>query len=353
VNETFEDQLRTDLHAATRHTAYPSIEPADVIAEGRRVVRRRHRLQALGAAAAVAAIAVGGVLATDAGRTTTAPPAGPSTTTSATSTHTAVFNPNMPANRQFVVEVAPEGSADANVSYYEVDLTSKQRSLLGRSSTRGVGDGITWGRGDANVILGLYPKDAFGALPLFNPPATAGFDMAVEVMEGTGYQAFMLGSENAATLEAFEGLVWSMPGGGIHGPDGSLPTADFLDEKSVSTAKVFVVPGLETVGLDLLGPVATAPITEPGTFTVHTSSRTADGKTQLNVYGLVQQGSTDLHLTFSDGTTVTMPARTEPLGTTGYDAFYAEATGPEGARLLTVGWVDPSGTKQSRTAGKD
>jgi hypothetical protein len=76
VNDLFEDQLRSDLHAAAGHTAYPSIDPATVIGEGRRVVRRRHRLQALGAAAAVAAIAVGGVLATDVGRTTTAPPAG-------------------------------------------------------------------------------------------------------------------------------------------------------------------------------------------------------------------------------------------------------------------------------------
>ncbi|HEY7717533.1 MAG TPA: hypothetical protein VH915_02160, partial [Pedococcus sp.] len=130
MNETFEDQLRTDLHAATRHTAYPSIEPADVIAEGRRVVRRRHRLQALGAAAAVAAIAVGGVIATDAGRATTAPPAGPSTTVDATAVRSAVFNVTQPTNRQFLVEVAPEASTDANISYYEVDVTTKERRLL-------------------------------------------------------------------------------------------------------------------------------------------------------------------------------------------------------------------------------
>jgi hypothetical protein len=352
MTSTFEDQLREDLHAAAGHTVYDSIDPTEVIGEGRRVVRRRHRLQALGTAAAVAVIAVGGFLATDAGRTTTSPPAGPSTTTSPAATRSAVFNPGIPANRQFVVEVAPEGSADANVSYYEVDLTSRQRILLGRSSTRGVGDGVTWGRGDANIILGLYPKDAIGAVPLFSPPATAGFDMAVEVMEGTGYQAFMLGSDDPSTLEAFQGLVWSMPGDGIHGPDGLLPTADFLDEKSVSTAKVWVAPSHGTVGLDLPGPVASAPIAEPGTYTVHTMSSTVDGKAQLHVYGLLQQGSTDLHLTFSDGTEVTEPAATEPLGTTGYDAFYAQATGPEGARLLTVGWVDPSGTKQSRDVGK-
>ena len=75
MNNTFEDQLRADLHAAAGQPAYGSIDPTQVIGEGRRVVRRRHRLQALGAAAAVAVLGVGGFLATDTGRATTAPPA--------------------------------------------------------------------------------------------------------------------------------------------------------------------------------------------------------------------------------------------------------------------------------------
>lgn len=80
MNDLFEDQLRADLHSAAGRPAYDSIDPTEVIGEGRRVVRRRHRTQALGAAAAVAVIGVGGFLATDAGRTTTAPPARHSTT---------------------------------------------------------------------------------------------------------------------------------------------------------------------------------------------------------------------------------------------------------------------------------
>lgn len=75
MNDLFEDQLRAYLHAAAGRPAYDSIDPTEVIGEGRRVVRRRHRLQALGTAAAVAVLGVGGFLATDTGRTTTAPPA--------------------------------------------------------------------------------------------------------------------------------------------------------------------------------------------------------------------------------------------------------------------------------------
>lgn len=80
MNDLFEDHLRTDLHTAAGRPAYDSIDPTEVIGEGRRVVRRRHRIQALAAATAVAVIGVGGFLATDAGRTATAPPAHHSTT---------------------------------------------------------------------------------------------------------------------------------------------------------------------------------------------------------------------------------------------------------------------------------
>lgn len=80
MNDLFEDQLRADLHTAAGRPAYDPIDPTQVIGEGRRVVRRRHRIQAIGAAAAVAVIGVGGFLATDTGRTTTAPPAHHSTT---------------------------------------------------------------------------------------------------------------------------------------------------------------------------------------------------------------------------------------------------------------------------------
>ena len=80
MNDLFEDELRADLHTAAGRPAYDFIDPTAVIGEGRRVVRRRHRLQALGAAAAVAVIGVGGFLATDTGRTTTAPPAHRSST---------------------------------------------------------------------------------------------------------------------------------------------------------------------------------------------------------------------------------------------------------------------------------
>lgn len=74
MNDLFEDHLRADLHTAAGRPAYDSIDPTEVIGEGRRVVRRRHRIQALAAATAVAVIGVGGFLATDAGRTATAPP---------------------------------------------------------------------------------------------------------------------------------------------------------------------------------------------------------------------------------------------------------------------------------------
>ena len=67
MNHHFEDQLRADLHAAAGQPAYESIDPAEVIGEGTRFVRRRRRLQAVTAVATVAVLAVGGVIATDTG----------------------------------------------------------------------------------------------------------------------------------------------------------------------------------------------------------------------------------------------------------------------------------------------
>ncbi len=355
MTNTFEDQLREDLHAATSHTAYRSIDPAQVIGEGSRLVQRRRRQRGgLGAVAAVAVLAVGGFLVTDHGRATTAPPAGPSTTTSPASTRSAVFNPGIPANRQFVVDVAPEASAESNVSYYEVDVTTRERTLLGRSSTRGMGDGMTWGTGDpaSGVILGLVPKDAYSAVPLFVPQPTSGFDMAVEMMEGTGYQAFMLGSEDAATLEAFQGLVWSMPGGTVHGPSGVLPVADFPGAGAVEGVRVWVAPELKVFGLDRMGVEEAIPVS--GRLSVHFTSYLDVDTERATAFGLVERGSRDVSLRFSDGTTVTRPVDTAPVGDTGYDAFLAEASGREGTvRLLEVSWTDPFGSRQSRTVGKD
>ena len=354
MTHTFEDQLREDLHAATSRPAYGSVDPALVIAEGSRLVRRRRLRQGAGATAAVALLTVGGFLATDHDRTTSAPPAGPSTTVDATATRSAYFNVTQPTNRQFVVEVAPEAQADANVSYYEVEVATKERTLLGRSSTRGLGDGATWGRGDQDprVILGIMPQYAYGMVALFGPEFRGGARTDVSPVHGTDYQAFLLQADDPATAEKFQGFVWSTPDQTIQGPDGQLPAARFPSSDR-QPVRVWLAPQQQVFGLDRMGIQDVTPIAEPGRFAVQHSSYRDGGTERGTAFGLVEKGSSDVRLRFSDGTTVTRAVETAPLGGTGYDAFLAEASGPEGkVRLLEVSWTDPSGAKLSREVSR-
>ena len=129
MTNTFEDQLREDLHAATSHTAYRSIDLAQVIGEGSRLVRHRRRQRGLGTVAAVAVLAVGGFLVTDHGRATTAPPAGPIKTASAAPLSRAVLDLSDDGTARLIAE------RDAGTALV---LATHDVVLLRRLATRAV-----------------------------------------------------------------------------------------------------------------------------------------------------------------------------------------------------------------------
>jgi hypothetical protein len=223
VNETFEDQLRADLHAATRHTAYPSIDPADVIGEGRRVVRRRHRLQALGAAAAVAAIAVGGVLATDTGRTTTAPPAAPST--SAPPLNRAVLNLTDDGSARFLAELDRD-----RTTVRVIDASGSSRPVVATLRAPGTGerfDVTTAAAPGTGTIVGLLPTGGHLLRAETDAPSREGGYRSDAQSLGPDLTVFGVRFDDASRASGTPRILWAIGQGGVWDGSRSLPSALF------------------------------------------------------------------------------------------------------------------------------
>jgi hypothetical protein len=341
MSTSFETRVREDLRTAADHAAYPAIDPAAVIGEGTRVVRRRHRLQGLGAAAAVAAIAVGGVLATHAGRSTTAPPAGPSTSQGARVAE-AVLNVTHPRNQQFTVSVAPDG----RVAYHVVDLSSGRRTALAEG--RVPASGFTWGSWGAapGVVLAVLPEQAIFGDPVVQPLNEQPFQVSFAPLRGTPYKAVAVVFERASDAKGFRGMVWQTPDGAMHGPRGAVAAARFPSASSPgSPSSVWADPSVGAYGLNAMGPISQQPLPSGG-LAVHTTIAT-DGEHEVTtVFGVAPEGSTGLRATFRDGYAAELRAK----GLTGTDlvAFHAEVRRSPGAGpLLTVTWKDSSGVSHA------
>ena len=224
MNDLFEDQLRADLHTAAGRAAYDSIDLTEVIGEGRRVVRRRHRLQAFGAAA-VAVLGVGGFLATDTGRTTTAPPA--QHHTAAPTEASVVFN-DLTTNFNGVEMTGPSwvrvqlDQATGAVTYTFND--GKGTSTSGGASVAPGGGSITWGTGDQypNLVVGVAPAPATHLTDIGVRGGTGGSTSDAKQLPGTRYQAFVRMYSAKTSVPQLRGFVWADSAGAIRTSDASV-----------------------------------------------------------------------------------------------------------------------------------
>lgn len=231
MNDLFEDQLRADLHTAAGRPAYDAIDPTEVIGEGTRFVRRRRRLQALGAAAAVAVLGVGGFLATDAGRTTTAPPAHLSTTAPV---DRALLQTGDGELGRFLVERAPDGD-EVTV----IDTSDANRAVVGRLRVPDDAKPLSYTVLSArDTLVGLLPRgshllqvttDAVGA--------DTGYRSDVQFL-GPDLTVFGARFDEPGRLESLSRILWADATDMVWEGEVPLPTARF------SAAGDAVVPQL-------------------------------------------------------------------------------------------------------------
>ncbi len=211
-SDTFEDQLREQLHTTTPGP-YAGLDPATVIGAGERVVRRRRVGTALVAAAVVAAVAVGATALTG-GRPTAAPvPAGPSRTSGLGTAHVSIAQNGKPERHYTVTFSAnPDPTTDPDQKG-QTRVTWTQDGVDGSvgSSVDPAHPLATWGvGGDSPFVLGLVPDGAAGSSISVGTDRDYGIEtMAVEPVPGTGWSAFALAFDKPLTgNEPITSLLW-------------------------------------------------------------------------------------------------------------------------------------------------
>jgi hypothetical protein len=220
VNDLFEHQLRADLHTAAGRPAYDSIDPTEVIGEGRRVVRRRHRLQAFGAAAAVAVLGVGGFLATDTGRTTTAPPAHHSSTAPVSR---AVLSLGDDGYGRFILERSPDGD-DVRI----LDTSDAKHVLMARLAIPANGRPLAYTVLSArDTLVGLLPRGSH--LLQVSTDAVGENTGYVSDVQSLGGDLVVFGArfDEPGRLESLSRILWADPTDMVWDTNTPLPSVRF------------------------------------------------------------------------------------------------------------------------------
>jgi hypothetical protein len=367
VNDTFEDQLRADLHAAAGHPAYGSIDPAEVIGEGRRVVRRRHRLQAVGAAAAVAVLGVGGFLVTDTGRTTTTPPAHHSPTVP---TGSSVVFHDLSTNLNGLEVPGPAWvRVDLDQTTGAVTYTfndGKDTSASGHASVAPGGGSITWSTGDGypNLVVGVAPAPAIHLTDIGGRGGTGGSTSDVKLLPGTPYQAFVRLYSATESVSQLQGFVWVDSSGAVRTSDRAVKaySAGFAG-LGRAPSRLATVPDWDWLGVFDDDGASSVWISEAaGTFgneVPRVEMGRLDGTaTQVTVAGLLPAGASLVTPSYALGAG-SHPLLTAPLkdaeGSPGpYTGFFAQFRDEEPKRAPTpwltgIAWTDAGGQRHQGT----
>jgi hypothetical protein len=358
MTSTFEDQLREDLHAAAGHTAYPSIDPTEVIGDGRRFVRRRRRQQAVTAVAAVAVLAVGGLIATDQGRTTTAPPAGPSSITSAAPVSRALLNLSDDGLGRFIAEWTP--GTDGVVI---VDAADDSRPTVARLLLPAAGHQVTAAvLPERGSVIALLPADSH-VLSLDTTAASKNGGYQSDT-KNLGEDLVLYGArfDDPARAQGTARIMWVDGTDMVWDGDVPLPTARFdAPGGAVVPQLVWVDAAHDIWGTsDPVGgslterPLETWSLDSMGSFAPPDSQH--PGRGTFIITGLLPYADvSDLTATWARGVTVVSPLQGRQLTSgdrTNLTAFHAAVT-TEGELpeplLRSVTFTGPDGKKHSHS----
>ncbi|MDQ2755779.1 MAG: hypothetical protein M3Y71_04340 [Actinomycetota bacterium] len=255
-SDTFEDQLREQLHTTTPGP-YAGLDPVAVIGAGERVVRRRRLGTALVAAVVVAAVALG-ASALGGGRPTAEPvPAGPSGTAGTGTAHLKIAQ-NGKSERGYTVTLLPDPDQPGQLreTWRQDGVEGTVGSSVDQSSRR-----ATWGfGGDSPFVLGLVPDEAARSVSMSAKGDFGGYASSVEPVLGTGWSAFVLAYERPLTgSDPFAAMLWIDHLGRPVDRDGNVGAVT-----TVAGRQVYLTRDGATLGVDD-GNGATAATPMPGT----------------------------------------------------------------------------------------
>lgn len=367
MNTTFEDQLREDLRAAAGHAAYGSVDPVHVIAEGTRLVRHRRRRQGIGATATAVLLAVGGFVATDHGRTTTAPPAGP--TTAVASARGSVTFTEMSTNLNGVEVTGPARlrvSLDDSGTVTYTFEDGKGGSTSAGSSISPAGGGVTWGSGGGypNLVVGVAPAPATHLTDIGSRGSTGGSTSDQKPLPGTRYQAFVRLYSDADAVSKLRGFIWVDGSGAVRTSDPAVEafSAGFAG-LGREPSRLAVVPDWDWLGVFDDEGASSVWISEAEGSFGNEVPRVEMGKldgssTRVTAAGILPGDASRITPSYASGAG-THPVQTAPLrrpdGSPGpYTGFFTEFRDHEPQRaprpwLTSIAWTDAIGQRHQST----
>ena len=358
MTHTFEDQLREDLHTAAGQPAYDSIDPTEVIGEGTCFVRRRRRQQAVTAVAAVAVLAVGGLIATDQGRTTTAPPAGPSRTASAAPVSRALLTLGDDGLGRFIAEWTPGTNGVVIIDAADDSRPTVARLLLpagGRQITAAVLPERGW-------IVALLPADSH-VLSIHTTAASKDGGYQSDT-RNLGENLVLYGArfDDPARAQGTPHILWTDGTDMVWDGDAPLPTARFDAPGDVVVPQLVWVDGAngiwgtsDPVGGSLTErPLETWSQDSMGSFAPPDSEH--PGRGTFIITGLLPYAeASKLTATWATGVTVVSPLQGQQLTSgdrTNLTAFHAvvntESELPE-PLLRSVTFTGPDGKEHTHS----
>jgi hypothetical protein len=314
------------------------VEPADVVADGRRLERRQRRRVVLASVAALALLG-GGVGVFDARNVDHTAPAsavGPGTVTVA-------LNKDLFSFRL---------SSGGRVHFGRV-VQGTSRIVSETAATAVNGQAWVVVKDRPNVVLGIAPT-----IDMEEPHvdvvvgySNSGFSGSDENL-GRGLKAYVLEFTNGQDAAGFRGRVFVDPQGRVRGPGGVLPVTTFPSADESGQGGVWVDPRTKTFGLMKRGSLSMRvdALTSTGSAAQVPDDTATTGGVTRRFYGVLPAGSSRVDVEFTPDVDVLAPLRTQALGKD-WVALYTEYRAPTDAQVLgTVVWRDGSGKEHTAEA---
>ena len=321
-----------------------SVDITAVYAGGRRRLRRRTLRRTgfgVGAAAAAAAVAFAVVSPGVGGE---ALPAGPSPSSSTTSSQRVSAEV---LDGRYAVEVIPNAAADQpNVIYYRKQTETGAMIRLAGSDASSEVVSLGSGSGAEGVMLGTAPADATAFLTVTRDmSSTGGVKLDQQPLPGTDYQAVALQFDDPKDVDGYVDTIWTNAVDEVRSANGTmLPTVPIAGGDRFFVARESGVMGVFMAG-GRGG--STRPLSGKTTTTMGYGERPDNGAWAWTSATLLPEGAHDVSFTWAHAQSHTK-VTVKSLGTG--EVAYAQATAPgtdSGPLVTKVTWTDKAGTRHT------
>lgn len=316
-----------------------SVDENAVYAGGRRRLRRRTlRRTGIGAVGVVGAAAVAfGALGQGVDRE--ALPAGPSPSTSSSTSVTATL-----LDGRYAVEVLPGAGQDQpNVIFHAIENGTKVRLAASSATSDVVSLGA--GSGADGVMLGTAPAGATMLQPVTE--RGGGLSLDQQPLPGTSYQAVALSFENPADVATYVDMVWVNAAGEVRDANGTRLPGTRLS----ATDTFFVLEQAGEMGVFTVDGARTKPLGQELTTTLGYGGKPEGGDWSWHSVTVLPDGSRDVSFEWADAEGRASDVTLRQVA--GKVVAWADASAPgtsTGPRVTSVTWTDTEGTRHTEAA---